>query len=263
MESTSIFRSTYIKVLTATFLGAATLAVLAYAYFAYIQASHWMTGPMTITVSGEGEVMARPDIGEFTFGVRAEAEAAADAQEQSAAAMNEIVDYLAEAGVDDADISVENYTLNPRYRWEERPCTAEGFCPGRERIVDGYEVSQTISVKVRDLEQSGELISGVGTAWRHQRQQLTVHHRRPRQHRSRSARSRDRRRRSKCSSARSRARRAPRGADQLREAERGGYPEPYMMARSDMGLGGAESAPPMPVGEDEIVSRVYLSYKVK
>jgi uncharacterized protein YggE len=266
MESTSIFRTTYIKVLTALFLASAILAVLAYAYFAYTQTKNWQTGPLIITVSGEGEVMARPDIGSFNFGVRAEAETASAAQEQSAEAVNEIIDYLAEAGVAEADIDNSNYNLNPRYRWEERPCTAAGFCPGNERVLDGYEVSQNITVKVRDLEQAGELISGVGQrgATNVSNLQFTIDDPANLEAEARSLAITD-------AQAKAEALAKDLGVRIVEmtgfyEEGRDRYPvEPYLMARSDMGLGGAEMAvaPSVPVGEDEIISRVNISYKVK
>lgn len=52
METTSLFRTCYIKVLTAVFLAAATVAALTYAYAAYTEAQNWAGGPMIITVSG-------------------------------------------------------------------------------------------------------------------------------------------------------------------------------------------------------------------
>lgn len=263
MESTSIFRTNYIKILTAVFLLSATVAVLAYAAFAYQQAQNWMTGPMIITVSGEGEVMARPDIGSFTFGVRAEAETAAAAQEQSATAMNEIVAYLAEAGVAEADVMTDNYNLSPRYRWVEQPCTAQGFCPGGEQVLDGFVVSQNVTVKVRDLEQSGELISGVGQrgATNVSSLQFTIDEPENLEAEARSLAIAD-------AQAKAEVLAAELGVRIVEMTgfyeDDGRYPvEPYMAARSELGMGGDAMAPAMPVGEDEIISRVNISYEVK
>ncbi|HMA77874.1 MAG TPA: SIMPL domain-containing protein, partial [Candidatus Paceibacterota bacterium] len=250
MESTSIFRTTYIKVLTALFLASATLAVLAYAAFAYQQAKHWQTGPMIINVSGEGEVMARPDIGSFNFGVRAEAETAAAAQEQSATAMNDIIGYLAEAGVAEADIDTSNYTLNPRYRWVEEVCVPGTLCRGGERVIDGYEVSQTVSVKVRDLEQSGALISGVGQrgATNVSSLQFTIDDPANLEAEARSLAIAD-------AQAKAEVLAAELGVSIVEmtgfyEENQGRPIEPYLMARSEMamdGMGGA-TAPSVPVG---------------
>lgn len=156
----SFFSKTYAHVLLAvlTLFGMAALG--AYAHFALSQAN--MYTATTISVSGEGEVVAVPDIGQFTFSVRAEGEDAASAQEASATAVNEILAYLEEAGIEDRDIKTVNYQLNPRYRYEERVCAAGSFCPPGEQILDGFEVNQTVQVKVRDTEAAGDVISGVG-----------------------------------------------------------------------------------------------------
>ncbi len=107
-------------------------------------------------------MFAKPDIGQFSFSVRAEGDDAAAAQEQSATAMNEILAYLTEAGVAEADVKTTGYYLNPKYVYEDRICPAGSFCPPGSPVADGFEVSQSIEVKVRDLDSSGELIAGVG-----------------------------------------------------------------------------------------------------
>jgi uncharacterized protein YggE len=54
----------------------------------------------TISVNGTGEATAIPDSARFTVGVRNEAETVEVAQAQSAETINEIIDYLQEAGVE-------------------------------------------------------------------------------------------------------------------------------------------------------------------
>lgn len=162
MDSRPFLSLWYVRALLTAALVAVVAALAAYAYLALQQAEYGNYGPTTINVRGEGEVLARPDIGQFSFAVRAEGEDAATAQEQSATAMNEILAYLTEAGVAQEDIKTVNYTLNPRYRYEQNICPMGSFCPPGEQIIDGYEVSQMVEVKVRDLNASGTLISGVG-----------------------------------------------------------------------------------------------------
>lgn len=118
--------------------------------------------PASITVEGKGEVVAVPDIGTFSFSVEAEADTADEAQGLSAQTMNEILTYLNEAGVAENDIKTTNYNLYPKYRYEERICAFGGYCPPGEQVQDGFTVSQMITVKVRNTEQAGDLIAGVG-----------------------------------------------------------------------------------------------------
>lgn len=139
----------------------AIVALLTYSYTTYQDVNNRF-GPTTIDVQGEGEVLAKPDIGNFSFSVRAEGADAAEAQEKSAEATNAILEFLKSEGVEEKDIKTQYYNLNPKYTYEARVCPAGGFCPPGERIIDGYEVNQSVSVKVRDLDNAGNLITGAG-----------------------------------------------------------------------------------------------------
>ena len=164
MDSTKqFFALTYVRVLMVLVMVGIIAALAAYANHAVKQARYSSYGPTTINVRGEGEVLAKPDIGQFTFSVRAEGDDAAAAQEASATSMNEIIAYLTDAGVAENDIKTTNYYLNPRYVYDERVCPMNMYCPPGEPRLEGYEVSQSVEVKVRDLDTSGDLISGVGT----------------------------------------------------------------------------------------------------
>lgn len=118
--------------------------------------------PATITVEGMGEAVAIPDIATFSFSVEAEGDTADAAQTDSAEKMNSILSYLGEAGIAETDIKTTNYNLYPKYRYEERICTGLGYCPPGEQIQDGFTASQMVEVKVRETEEAGKLIAGVG-----------------------------------------------------------------------------------------------------
>lgn len=157
-----------IKGLVFVVLILAAVALSAYSYYTYKQSQYVFTGPNTISVSGKGEIFAKPDIASFSFSVDAEAVTANEAQEKSAKAMNDIVAYLKENGIEEKDIKTSYYNLNPKYRWEQDTkaviCTQWG-CPPQEgkQVLDGYQVNQTVEVKIRDTAKAGDLISGVGT----------------------------------------------------------------------------------------------------
>lgn len=161
-ETKSFFSLWYVRLLATLILLGVVAALAAYTHQTLKQARYNYMGPTTINVRGEGEVLAKPDIGQFSFAVRAEGDDAATAQELSAESINAIIAYLGDAGVEEKDIKTANYNLNPRYRYEERICLENSFCPPTEPVIDGYEVTQRVEVKVRDLDQSGDLISGVG-----------------------------------------------------------------------------------------------------
>jgi len=159
----SIFSSALNRFLATIILLAAIIALGAYAYLTFKQANQWMGGPTTINVLGTGEVTSLPDVAQFSFSVRGEGADAATAQEKSGTAINALNAYLKEQGVEDKDIKTENYNLNPKYKYEQKPCAFGSYCPPSEPIIDGFEVSQTISVKVRKIETAGTLLSGVGS----------------------------------------------------------------------------------------------------
>ncbi|MFT5849870.1 MAG: hypothetical protein ACI9H6_000696, partial [Patiriisocius sp.] len=162
MESQSFMGKTYVQVLVALVLLGVIASLASYTHLTLKESKGTFTGETTISVSGEGEVLAKPDIGQFSFAVRAEGVDAVEAQENSAEAINAIIAYLEGADVKEEDVKTQNYNLNPKYRYEERACSFDGYCPPGERVIDGYEVYQNVSVKVRDLDNAGTLISNVG-----------------------------------------------------------------------------------------------------
>jgi len=157
----TFFSRGYNQVLGTIALIALVVSLSAYAYLTWQQSEYMYSGPTTISVSGEGEVVAIPDIGKFSFTVTESGVDAATALEASGSKINKAIADLKAAGVEEKDIKTENYNLYPKFKYENRPCIAGSFCGG-EQIPDGFEVSQSIAVKVRDLDKAGELLSMVG-----------------------------------------------------------------------------------------------------
>ncbi len=159
MDSQSFMSRGYVQTLLTIALVGVIVALASYAYFTLKQTEGVYTGATSITVTGEGEVQAVPDIGTFSFSVMAEGADAKTAQTKSAELVNAILKSLKEAGVDEKDVKNENYNLNPKYKYEDKPCVNFSYCPPSNPVIDGYEVSQTVTVKVRNLDKAGDLIS--------------------------------------------------------------------------------------------------------
>lgn len=157
-----MFQDAHIRMIAKLVGAAAIVALLAYTYFAFVQARSVSHMPMSITVDGKGEIFARPDVATFNFRVDAKEADAVTAQNLAAERMKAINAYLKEKGVEEKDIKTTGYYLNPRYEYPETRCF-DGYCPpqGEPKLI-GYEVSQSIDVKVRKTEDAGMLISGVG-----------------------------------------------------------------------------------------------------
>lgn len=111
----------------------------------------------TITVSGEGEEVAVPDLATFSFSVTEESPVVSTAQDESAKAVNAIMDFLTKNGVDKKDIKTSGYNIYPRYEYEG----GYYYQTGKRNLV-AYVVSQSVEVKVRKLSDAGKLFGGIG-----------------------------------------------------------------------------------------------------
>ena len=114
-------------------------------------------------VGGHGELFAVPDIATFTFAVVSDKPTVAAAQADATAKANEATAYLKDAGIDEKDIQTTDYSVSPRYEWQNSACPAgSGYCSGGRQALIGYEVRQTTTIKVRDTAKAGDLLAGVG-----------------------------------------------------------------------------------------------------
>ena len=105
--------------------------------------------PGTITVTGEGKIQVMPDVAEIHFGVTTGPQTTAKAASDKVAAdMEKILAAVKAKGVADKDITTENFSLNPMYDWTD----------GRQRL-RGYEATQSLRVKVRDLDAVGDVLT--------------------------------------------------------------------------------------------------------
>jgi len=115
----------------------------------------------TISISGVGEVYARPDLALISFSVVAEEKTAVDALAKNSEAMNEVIEFLKGSGIEDKDLKTTTFRINPRYEWRGSEAS---YPPSGERVLVGYEVNQSLQVKIRDMSKVGSLIEGVTNA---------------------------------------------------------------------------------------------------
>jgi uncharacterized protein YggE len=239
-------------------------ALGSYAYVTLKNAGGWV-GPTTINIVGTGEVTAVPDIATFSFSVRAEGKDAAEAQGKSAESMNKVIGFLKDEGVDEKDIKTTGYNLMPKYTYTQAPCAMGSWCPPGEQKQDGFEVYQTVTVKVRDTKKAGTLLSGVGERGATDMSSLgfTIDDEEKLKAEARELAIAD---------AKEQAEALARQLG-VRLGEMTGYyeesannPYPYYGMGGDMMMSAkAEAAPvpEMPAGENTIMSRVNLTYTIK
>lgn len=158
-----MFQESYMRKIVAIAGVMAIVALASYSYYTIKQSKYMYGGPVTISVTGNGEVFAKPDIATFSFTVEAKEADAVAAQNKAGETMDAVLAYLKEAGVDEKDIKTSYYNLNPRYEYQQTVCTQWSCPPPGEPKLIGYEVSQSVTVKVRDTNKAGELVSGVGS----------------------------------------------------------------------------------------------------
>lgn len=159
----SFFSKKINQTLGAVALIALIIALMTYAFYTMKQSKYLYTGPITISVSGYGEVMAVPDIGQFNFTVTASGTDATQAQSASARSVNVILEMLKNNGVEEKDIKTAAFDVYQNYRDEVKPCVPNTLCyPERESVIDGYIASQNVTVKVKKLDTANNLISEVG-----------------------------------------------------------------------------------------------------
>ncbi len=101
----------------------------------------------TISISGEGKVLAAPDIGQVDLSVVSDASTVAPAQKDNTDKMNKIIQAMKSLGVEDKDLQTTNYSIYPRYQYSH----------GKNEII-GYEVTQTLEVKIRNLDKVGDVL---------------------------------------------------------------------------------------------------------
>jgi uncharacterized protein YggE len=112
------------------------------------------------SVSGEGKVVAIPDIASFSLSVITEGDKNIGIlQEENTKNANEIIAFLKGNGIDPKDVKTQAYSMAPRYQYAN--CTGVTICPPPEIV--GYTISQTILVKIRDFSKISEILGGVVT----------------------------------------------------------------------------------------------------
>ena len=114
-----------------------------------------------LAVSGTGEVFAKPDVGIVVFSVKTEAGTVAEAMEENTQKMNTIISAMKDRGIEENDLKTASFTISPRYEYRIDRLLEP---PTRNRVLVGYEVSQSLQVKMRDLEKIGDIIQGATDA---------------------------------------------------------------------------------------------------
>ncbi|NWJ26725.1 SIMPL domain-containing protein [Rhizobium sp. RM] len=107
----------------------------------------------TISVSGEGQSAVAPDMAILNFSVVKQAETAAVALTENSKALSEVLKALKAASIEDRDLQTSNFSVQPLYKHFE---PKDGVYVAPE--ITGYQVSNGLTVRVRDLKKLGEIL---------------------------------------------------------------------------------------------------------
>lgn len=230
-----------------------------------------------VTVNGTGEVTAVPDVASFSFSVTETAKQVSDAQNNASKKMNSIIEALKAMSIDEKDIKTTGYNTYPKYDYQRSVCpptpvmglNSSGSysypCTDGKQVLTGYEVSQTITVKVRKMADAGAALSKVGSLGAQNISGLNfviddiekV-----------QAEARDKAIKNAKEKAEILAKSLGVKFSRITSFyENGSYPQPYgyggdMMSAKVMSAE-AVSIPQIPTGENKVVSNVSISYEIK
>lgn len=124
----------------------------------FLQSDNAQSG---IWVTGDGVITVEPDLAQINIGVEAQKPTVAEARDEAARAMDAIVTALHDRGIEDKDIRTRFFNISPRYEFRE--VFVDGRRTSKQELV-GYMVSNSATIKIRDLDAVGEIIDEVATA---------------------------------------------------------------------------------------------------
>lgn len=100
-----------------------------------------------MTVTGNGEIIAKPDYVQIQIEVRTEGKDVSLAQQENALIMNRVIGSLLALNIPREAIQTTAYTISPNYDYIEG-----------KQVFRGYEVQNAITVKITDIGQAGTVI---------------------------------------------------------------------------------------------------------
>ncbi len=211
----------------------------------------------TITVSDSGEIYAKPDLALVTFSVITEAKTVEEAMSKNTEKMNSVIEFVKGEGIEEKDIKTTSFNLYPRYEYhriENYPYPPEG-----KRVLVGYEVRQSLEVKIRDFSKIGKIIQGATEKGANQVSELQFTIDKEDELKSRA-------RAQAIEKAKAKAKEL---AKQLgvrlvkitHFTESSVLPRPYFLEKAPAGMGG--ETPQIEPGENKIEVNVSITYEIK
>lgn len=200
-----------------------------------------------LSVSADGTSEARPDLATLNVGVTTEGQTAQAALQENSRRMAALTQALRRAGVAERDIQTSNVSVYPQQQYRE----------GQEPLITGYQANNTVTAKVRNIENTGRVIDAAVAAGGNNINGVSFSHANPEAQL-------DIARRDAIAEARRRAELYASALNMrvvrvVAVSEGGGYSPPIpfpMAARMDAAV---PAAPPPPIAPGEIETRVSVN----
>lgn len=104
----------------------------------------------TIGITAQGKVMAVPDMATVNLGVLTQGLDPSKIQEENSKKIEKIIEYIKSQGISKDDIATSQFNIYPQYNYEG----------GKNNIV-GYQLNQTITVKIKGVDKTTENLSKI------------------------------------------------------------------------------------------------------
>ena len=112
------------------------------------------TGPV-VELSVTETVKSEPDLATVSAGVTTQARTAVEAMRLNASQMDAVIRRIKSLGVDEEDIQTTGINLNAQYDYDRTQ---------QRQIFRGYQVSNRVSVTLRDIDATGEVLDALVAA---------------------------------------------------------------------------------------------------
>lgn len=137
-----------------------------------------------ISVTGKSDMEVMPDVTTFEWNIDADGKTSEESQSKSATINNKAIAFVKEKGIKEADIKTTGLNTYPKYETSYRGCVtpvsvkagvssmeiaSPSIMPpcNTESVISGYTTSQSVRVKVRDINKNqklvGELVAGLSS----------------------------------------------------------------------------------------------------
>ena len=115
---------------------------------AQVQSGIAAIGGTRLDINATGEATRVPDVAIISAGVSTRQSTASAAIQENAARMERVFAALKRAGIAERDVQTSSINLNPEYRYQDNQAP--------QRV--GYTASNQVSVRFRDIRNSGKIL---------------------------------------------------------------------------------------------------------